>query len=188
MKFLACTAALLLSATTVSAMDTETVMRKFALETVADWLKNPVMVESIRAQNVITATLTADQIISLDNAWRAEVGQNVTPTISHVLDNAASAFLTQRVAASEGRIVEAFTMDARGLNTAASAVTSDYWQGDEDKFQKSFGLGASAVHVSDIELDESSQAYLAQVSVVIVDPVTQMPIGAITIGVNAESF
>lgn len=188
MKFLAYTTALLLSSTAVFAMEPETAMRKFAVETVADWLKNPMVVDSIRAQNLTTANLTDDQIISLDNAWRAEVGQNFTPTISHILDNAASAFLTDRVAASEGRIVEAFTMDARGLNTAASAVTSDYWQGDEAKFQKSFGLGASAVHISDIELDESSQAYLAQVSVVIVDPMTLLPIGAITIGVNAESF
>ena len=79
-------------------------------------------------------------------------------------------------------------MDARGLNVAASAATSDYWQGDEDKFQQTYEIGADSVHFSDIEFDESSQTYQGQISVVIVDPSTNTPIGAITIGVNAEAL
>ncbi len=38
-------------------------------------------------------------------------------------------------------MTEVFVMDARGLNVAASDVTSDYWQGDEEKFSETFPKG-----------------------------------------------
>ena len=79
-------------------------------------------------------------------------------------------------------------MDARGLNVAASGVTSDYWQGDEAKFRETFGKGPRAMHISEVEFDESSQTFQSQLSVPIVDPVTQEPLGAITVGLNAEQL
>jgi hypothetical protein len=75
-------------------------------------------------------------------------------------------------------------MDAKGLNVAQSTVTSDYWQGDEDKFSMSFGAGADAIHLGEIEQDESTQAFQSQVSITIVDPQTGAPIGAVTAGVD----
>ncbi len=79
-------------------------------------------------------------------------------------------------------------MDALGLNVAASGVTSDYWQGDEDKYSKSYGAGPGAVFVDAIEFDESSQSYQGQVSFSLTDPVTGQMIGAVTVGLNAEAF
>ena len=64
-----------------------------------------------------------------------------------------------------GAITEVFVMDAQGLNVAASGPTSDYWQGDEAKFQETYLKGAEAIHVSEVEFDESSQTYSVQVSV-----------------------
>ena len=76
-------------------------------------------------------------------------------------------------------------MDAQGLNVAASGLTSDYWQGDEAKFTETYGKGAGAVHFGEVEFDESSQTYQAQISVTVTDPATGQPIGAITVGVDA---
>jgi len=92
------------------------------------------------------------------------------------------------VEASGGQITEVFVMDAHGLNVASSGVTSDYWQGDEAKFQKTFLAGTGAMFVDDIELDESTQTYLGQVSIVLTDPDTGAVIGAMTIGLNAQMF
>jgi uncharacterized phage infection (PIP) family protein YhgE len=36
--------------------------------------------------------------------------------------------------------------DNKGLNVGQSDVTSDYWQGDEAKWKKSYKMGAGAVH------------------------------------------
>jgi len=90
------------------------------------------------------------------------------------------------VAASNGAITEVFVMDAAGLNVTASDVTSDYWQGDEAKHQETFGFGAGAVYFSEVEFDESTQSYQAQVSLALTDPTTGEAIGAITVGLNAD--
>jgi hypothetical protein len=79
-------------------------------------------------------------------------------------------------------------MDRHGLNVAASAITSDMWQGDEAKFTETYSIGAGAVHFSEVELDESTQRYQAQISVTIVDPSSGEPIGAMTVGVDAEAL
>lgn len=63
-------------------------------------------------------------------------------------------------------------MDARGLNVAASDVTSDYWQGDEEKFSATHEVGAGALHISDVEMDKSTQRYQGQISLTISDPAT----------------
>jgi hypothetical protein len=75
-------------------------------------------------------------------------------------------------------------MDDKGLNVGQSSMTSDYWQGDEAKWQKTYAVGADAFHVSEVEFDESSQSYQVQISTTISQD--GQPIGAITLGVNAE--
>ena len=130
-------------------------MQAFLHDTVLAWAHDPVIVEAVKAQNATTAGYDAARIDALDKTWRAEVGTAATPTIDPVLTNAAADFLRGRVAANGGMITEVFIMDAQGLNVAASSVTSDYWQGDEDKFQQTYPMGPGAEHYSDIEFDES---------------------------------
>ncbi len=79
-------------------------------------------------------------------------------------------------------------MDAHGLNVAASDVTSDFWQGDEEKFTETYGRGSGSVHFSEVEFDESTQRYQAQISLTIMDPTTNQPIGAMTIGIDPEAL
>jgi hypothetical protein len=102
------------------------------------------------------------------------------------MGNPASAYLKKIEADSKGLFSEIFVMDAKGLNVAQSEVTSDYWQGDEPKWQQTFPKGKDAIHISDVEKDESTQTYESQVSVPVVDPANGSVIGAITVGVNVE--
>ncbi len=74
------------------------------------------------------------------------------------------------------------------FNVATSAVTSDFWQGDEPKFAETFPNGAGAMHLGNVEFDESSQTYQGQISVSIVDPASNEVVGAMTVGVNAEAL
>ena len=92
--------------------------------------------------------------------------------------------------ATAGFINEIFVMDMKGLNVAQSAVTSDYWQGDEDKFQLSYGdgTGAGAVHISEVEFDDSTGVFQSQVSLPVRDLATGDLLGAITFGVNVQSL
>lgn len=170
------------------ANDYEPQMQAFLENEIMTWAGSDVLLAAIRDQNAATAGYSQNEIDALDQAWRAEVGLAQRPTIEPVLNNAAAEFLREVVAAAGGAVTEVFIMDARGLNVAASDVTSDYWQGDEAKFSETYPKGADAVHFGEIEFDESSQTYQGQISIPIVDPASGQVVGAMTVGVNAEAL
>jgi hypothetical protein len=153
---------------------------------IAAFASDPALISAIVAQNAITAAYDQAKIDALDTQWRAEVGAASKPLIDATLGNAASQYLAGVQAAAGGKYTEIFAMDAKGLNVGQSTQTSDYWQGDEDKFTASFGAGADAVHIGEVEQDESTQIFQSQVSVPITDPATGSVIGAITVGVDVS--
>jgi hypothetical protein len=146
--------------------------------------EDPVIIAAINAQNAVTGGYDASKIDALDQQWRAEVSAASKPLIDATLGTDASKFLVAAQEQAAGVFTEIFVMDAKGLNVAQSTVTSDYWQGDEDKFTASYGAGVAAVHLGEIEQDESTQTFQSQVSITIVDPQTGAPIGAVTAGVD----
>lgn len=179
-------ACLALSLTPAFANEFEAPLKALAGEEIAAIAALPAVVEAIKAQNAETASFDAAKIDALDKAWRAEVGAGDQPTIKAVMSRPASADLVAAREKSSGLFTEIFVMDAKGLNVAQSDVTSDYWQGDEAKWQDTFAKGAGAIHISDVEEDESTQTFQSQVSMTVVDPADGQPIGAITVGVNVE--
>lgn len=145
---------------------------------------DPAIVAAVEAQNAKTGAMDQAAIDKADAEWRAEVSAASKPLIDEVLKSPASAKLKAAQAASGGVITEAFAMDAKGLNVGMSDVTSDYWQGDEAKWQKTYAVGPQAFHISEVEQDESTQTFQSQVSVPVVSG--GKPIGAVTFGVNVE--
>lgn len=166
----------------------EAAMRAYVDDSVRPWITAPIVLDAVRAANRRHAALGQDDIEALDTKWRAELGQSEPATIGPVLNSAASDHLRAHVAEAGGVVTEVIVMDAKGLNVAISQLTSDYWQGDEDKHALTHGSGRGAVHVSEVDFDESSQIYQAQVSFPVIDPRDQAPIGAVTVGLNAEAF
>lgn len=177
-----------LMATPVAAQDFETAARNYFDAEISEWAHAQILIDAVNAQNATTARFTQAEIDALDLAWRAEVGGSSTPTITPVLENRAASFLRERVTGSDFAITEIFVTDARGLNVAASDLTSDYWQGDEAKHSETYEQGADGFHISEVELDESTQRFQAQVSFTLVDPITGQAIGAVTVGVDAENL
>ncbi len=148
------------------------------------WLSDAAVISAVKAQNTKNAGLSQGDIDALDKQWRAETSASAQPMITEVLGNSLSGFLLGKQDASEGLITEIFVMDNKGLNVGQSGVTSDYWQGDEGKWQKTYQAGAGSMHISDVEQDESTQTYQSQLSLPIVDGGSV--IGAVTIGLNVE--
>ena len=170
------------------AADYQTALQGFLDTSIRAWSADPALVQAILAANADRAAFDQTMIDAADTAWRAEVGQADTPTITPVLNNPAADVLRGQVDGSGGKITEAFITDALGLNVAVSAPTSDMWQGDEDKFTAVFPAGPQGVLIGEVELDESTQAYQAQISISIVDPATGKAIGTLTVGVNADAL
>lgn len=146
----------------------------------------PTIVEAVRAQNARHSGLTQADIDAMDQDWRAEVDNASRPMIDAVLATDASAWLREQGDRMAGLITEIFVTDNLGLNVAQSGVTSDYWQGDEEKWSDTFGKPDGTIHLGEVELDESTQIYQSQISMPINDPEGGAPLGAITVGVNLE--
>lgn len=161
-------------------------VKEFVSQNVETWLTDPVVVGAIKEQNAKNAGLDQAAIDKLDKDWRAQATASEKPFVNEVLARELSKFLMAKKDGSQGMITEMFVMDSKGLNVGQSDVTSDYWQGDEAKWQKTYGVGAGVVFVDEVEEDESTQALQSQASVTISDPETGEPIGAITIGINLD--
>ena len=170
------------------AQDYPAAMQSYLDSTIRTWAEDPALVQAIMAANAERGAYDQATIDAMDAAWRAEVGAADAPTITPIMANAAADFLRVQVDGSGGKIAEAFVTDAKGLNVAVSAPTSDMWQGDEDKFTKVFPAGAMGTLLGEVELDESTQTYSGQVSIAIVDPATNTVIGTLTVGLNADAL
>ncbi|MEO0680090.1 MAG: hypothetical protein AAF192_06715 [Pseudomonadota bacterium] len=184
-KTLVTAAALAAVAAPAAANEFAPALRALAEETLRPIAQDPAVVAAIQARNGDLVTDQAE-IDRLDKEWRAQVGSADAPLVAAVSGTPAAQTLAAARDASAGLLTEIFAMDAAGLNVAVSDPTSDYWQGDEAKWQETYKAGPEAVHVSEVELDESTQTYQAQVSLPVVDPNSGDAIGAVTFGVNVE--
>jgi len=154
------------------------------VEAVKKLLVKPVTVISIGASNDAHAKIDQAGIDALDNEWKAEAKAEKQPLIAEMLSSPLSNYLLYLQAQSAGLYTEMFVMDDKGLNVGQSSVTSDYWQGDEAKYQKTFKVGPDAVFIDEAEFNDDDKTWRAQMNFTIVDPGSGKPIGAATIEMN----
>jgi hypothetical protein len=164
--------------------DAKALIQPEIVEAVAEWLSNPIVALSINAQNNLRGSLSQADIDALDAQWRQEREAADKPLISATLSAPLSIYLLRVQAGSLGLYPEIFVMDANGLNVGQSAITSDYWQGDEAKFQKTFPNGPETVFIDEPEWDDGSKIWRAQLNMTITDPETKKAIGAATVEFN----
>lgn len=138
---------------------------------------------TLESRNAEASEFGQAEIDALDTQWRKERESNDQPLITAVLAGPLSAYLLQMQASSLGLYSEIFVMDANGLNAGQSAITSDYWQGDEAKFQKTFPVGPDAVFIDEAEFNEDTGTWRAQVNLTLTDPHGNA-IGAATVEMN----
>lgn len=142
----------------------------------------------LQHQNTWSQELSPEEIERLDAQWREEVESDNQPLIAELMGNPLSSFLIRKKAESNGLYTEIFVFDARGMNVGQSSVTSDYWQGDEGKYENTVAVGPDAVFVDDIEFHEESRQRRRQVSFTIVDPASGEPIGGATVEINVDEL
>lgn len=155
---------------------------------IREWAQHPVALMSLRAQNKRHAGLTEEKIIEMDKKWREERKTDVQPLIAQLFGSPLSSYLTRIQAGSLGLYSEIFVMDSVGLNVGLSSVTSDYWQGDEGKWQKTFKVAPDAVFIDEAEMHEKTNTRRIQVNMTIADPATNEALGAITVEINLTEF
>lgn len=178
----------LLASQAATANEFESQIQEILNAEVQEWLGDPMLVEAVMTQNADHAGLTDADIDTLDKKWREQAKAGGGDLVDGVLARDLSKFLSEKKTSSNGVFSEIFVMDNKGLNVGQSDVTSDYMQGDEAKWQKTYMAGPGVVFVDEVEFDDSSQTFQSQASMTIVDPASNEAIGAITIGINVENL
>ncbi len=154
-------------------------VKTLAEATLVAYGSDPVIVAAVKAANAEGKTL--DQIKAADDHWQNTPG--IDDAMQAFMDNPCATML-RKLQDTTPYLAECFVMDNQGANVAMTDKTSDYWQGDEAKWQESYKGGAGAVHIGDVKFDDSTQAYLVQVSVPVMDG--GKAIGAITFGIDVD--
>ncbi|HEV7243332.1 MAG TPA: PDC sensor domain-containing protein [Thermoanaerobaculia bacterium] len=142
--------------------------------------KDATVVAAVKAQNAKKITLTKIKVA--DNRWGVnKEGALVKKTITGPCADRLRAIVVVNPAYSE-----TFAMDDQGAIVCATAKTTDYWQGDEAKWERAYNGGKGDVFIDRPKLDESAGARIAQISVPVMDG--DVAIGVITVGVVVEKL
>ena len=141
------------------------------------WGSDSVIVAAVKAQNAKRVSLAT--IKSLDEQWVA--GKAATLVRQSTVGTCADYLRKLASTSTDPVYSEVFVMDNQGALVCANTRTTDYWQGDEAKWQRAFAEGKGSVFIDRPRYDDSSARNLAQISVPVVDG--GRAIGVITVGV-----
>ncbi|MNL41828.1 hypothetical protein D3C87_1642530 [compost metagenome] len=149
-----------------------------------EFISSEIVLISVKAQNDKHRTLPQSEIETLDKQWVAERKSDDKPLIAATLSNPLSVYLARVQGKSLGLYAEIFIMDHNGLNVGQSSVTSDFWQGDEDKFQKTFQAEGQGLFIDAPEWDDDAKIWRGQVSFPLYDASEKKRVGAVTVELN----
>ncbi|MDO6965952.1 hypothetical protein [Rhizobium alvei] len=164
--------------------DVKALITEAVIKDIQGFLKNDIVTVAIDAQNKRLSKLTQAEIDAADKQWVEEREADDKPLIAATLSNPLSVYLNRIQGRSLGLYAEIFIMDQNGLNVGQSSITKDFWQGDEDKFQKTFQVSKDAIFIDEAEWDDEAKIWRAQVNFTLTDPSGATPIGAATVELN----
>ena len=143
----------------------------------------PEIIEAVKASNA--RQLSKEQVLELDEKWIKLKGR--LPEADQIKNSKASAVLATEMK-MQSYFKEAILTGNQGETVAMNIVTTDYWQGDEEKFTAIFDTNLPSrkpdSHISRARWDDSTKAMIAQVSVPVYDG--DYMIGTLTVGVDLK--
>ncbi len=141
---------------------------------------NPSIVRAVEAQN--SQQLALAEIKRRDDEWK-NAGDEPTALIREITSNKVARYFERRVENNDA-IDEVFLTDNQGANVAAYPPTSDYWQGDEEKWTASYNNGRGVVFIGPLEFDDSTQKTQVQISAPILSQ--DRTVGVLVLGVSVD--
>ncbi len=157
-------------------------LKDYAKKNLIPLCTNEVFVREAEAQNAKSVSL--EDIKKADQEWIN--AEDELPVHKEKLGNACAQEIA-KVAAKLPALGEIFVMDNQGANVGQNVLTSDYWQGDEDKWTKAFNEGKGGVDISESKLDKSTDTIDQKVSLPLVNQKGSV-VGAICIGVKTDQL
>jgi hypothetical protein len=152
---------------------------KYANTVLTQLAADPNIVKAVKEENA--KGKSSDEIRKWDEKWIAADG--ITAFMRERMESPMGQHLAG-IRDTQKFFKEIFLMDSQGAIVALSDKTSDYWQGDEDKFQRPFKR--DAVFVDNVKFDASTKSFLAHVNIPVKDK--DKVIGVITFGIDMDIF
>lgn len=157
-------------------------MQKVVTEKLLALCTNPVFVKEVAAQNDKKVSL--DDIKKIDDEWQK--AESELPIQKEKMTNDCAKEIIKLV--KDLKVLgETFVMDNQGANVGQNALTSDYWQGDEPKWQKSYNEAKGGVDIIEPKFDKSANTVEQKVSLPIIDAAGNV-IGAVSWGVRVDQL
>ncbi len=159
------------------------------IEDVESYATRPLWRDIVRESNSryegMDAGSISQKLLDIDKRWiTAKPGD---PILKEYLENRVSVSANE-VMKMRKNISELFITDKYGALVAASGKTSDFYQADEDWWQKAYNGGKGSVYVSDIEFDKSSKGWVISIAVPIKDQEGGEVIGICKDSVGVDRF
>ncbi len=154
----------LLPAIAIAEVDTSEKKLKVKILTARHIGLNPMIINSVNRQN--SEKLSLKKIKNIDNEWKNTKGLSA---FKLSLQNNEAGLYLKSIVDKNPDISEAFLTDMQGANVASYPATSDYWQGDEKKWQASFNNGQGQVFIGPLKIDDSTKVAAVQISAPVID-------------------
>jgi ABC-type amino acid transport substrate-binding protein len=163
--------------------------------------QHPQLTKSLETTNTENKKISRKNISQRDYLWRSTVENNSSmPNWMTSILNSATSRMLKDLTIQTPYLTEIMLTDERGLLAAASNLTSDYWQGDEEKvfailnmvkvqkninLQGRFDQGNNPLQMPSIEYDSSSKRFLCRLNY----PIWHKGnvIGVLSFGINVEN-
>ena len=123
--------------------------------------------------------------MELDRRWQSDRAGGAER--SALLESAASGFLAD-LTRNDPVKREILVTDRYGRLVAASNVTSDYFQADEDWWRQAFDEGRGHVSISDVRRDESAGVYAFEIAVPVPAPSSDQVAGVMKIVMDSREM
>ena len=156
------------------------------IQMIKTWVSLDKVIDAVRKQNELNIKLSA--IKRMDKSWKQVMQQKGSPNnlMIRAFHHPAAQFLRKVSKKHKPRYTEMFLCDNKGANVAVTQFTSDYWQGDEDKWIKAFNNGKGKVFIGEPEFDKSTRSMSVQISVPVMDK--DKAIGVLVVGIALKAL
>lgn len=141
------------------------------------WARNRILINSVKEQNEKRVDMS--EIKRIDKEW---VDGKANRFASELQNNEAGTFLRNKMLSNKILYLEAFLCDNQGAVVGEYPKTTDYWQGDEEKFIESYNNGDGRLYQGAVAFDESTNSYSVQVSIPVFDE--GITIGVLIVGLR----
>ncbi|MDD5496694.1 MAG: ATP-binding protein, partial [Candidatus Omnitrophica bacterium] len=140
------------------------------IEDVVSYTTRHLWINAVREKNVQYAGMDKAAIerrmLDMDKKW--EAAKKGDPILKEYLDNDISQGMHETIKV-RGKLAEIFITDKYGGLVASSDKTSDFYQADEEWWQKAYNGGKGAIYVGEAELDQSTNKWVISIAAPIKD-------------------